>query len=188
MNDYTKRRLELFAYFEESVNNHFDDFRNGFFDVIKSNMGWEIVYMLENVDIRIYYERVSFEIYSTLAQKGEIEYSIDEILPDFCKRKYIFATDETTIEKAVSELKALMMCYGQRFFEAKTLAFNELMEARKKIESYNLEVLEKKASNAWNSGNYVEVVTLYQSIYPQLNAIQKKRLGVSLKKVAASKG
>ena len=185
MNLHVKRRQELFIHFEECVKKHFDFLKSMSYSVDKNIMGWNATYTSEKVEVNVFYERISFEIYSTiLLKKKDVRCSIDEIVQHVYKRKFLFATDENMVENAVIELQELIIRYGNSFLNGDADAFeNVLKEREESIKNYDLKAIEEKAVKAWENSNYDEVVMLYQSINGNLTPMQEKRLNISLKKM-----
>jgi len=185
MNFKTERRNELFTHFEKCVEKHFDFLRKSMsYSIEKNTMGWCVIYASDKVKINIFYERVSFEIYLTIAINGGTYCTIDEILKEGSKRNFLFATDENTLENAVIELKALVNLYVVPLINGDQKAYEIISENRKRHnKDYNSVLIAEKADIAWKNGNYDDVVKLYQSIKDHLTLIQKKRLCYSLKKI-----
>ena len=186
MNDHTERRKELFAHFEQCVKAQFSFLNEMYKRVDNDSIGQCVTYASNGVEVSIYYERVSFEIYLTILKSRSLygKIYIDEILPDNVIRKFCFATDEKTLENAVKELKTFLVEYGNPFINGDISAFEHIMRRRKKqSDKYNLEVVEKRAVEAWRSRHYAEVIALYRSIEKELTPIQKKRLSLCEKRV-----
>ena len=186
MSNHAERRQELFAYFEECVKKHFGFLNDMSCSIDKNTMGLIIRYASDNTEIEFCYERTSFEIYSTISLKsGNMRCSVDEIIKDDVKRKFFFATNENMVDNAVSELKTLITHYCKPFLNGDINAFENVLKAREEVvKNYDLRLIEEKAVKAWDSGNYDEVVVLYQSIKGDLTPVQEKRLSLSMKKIA----
>jgi len=179
MNHHTDRRQELFMHFEECVKRHFAFLDDMSCSIDKSSMGWSVNYASDKIEISIYYERISYEIYLTISLMGNVSCTMDEIISSAQDRQYLYGTDENLVENSVAELSILLMQYGQAYLNVEKEAFNDIVELRKNLsKKYELEIVEEKASVAWKNRNYAEVIALYDTITKDLTQIQQKRLNI----------
>jgi len=185
MSNNTEIRQELFTHFEGCVKKHFDFLDDMSYGIDKNTMGWIISYVSDKVIVNVSYGRISFEIDLVISlKKSNISLYIEEIIKGSDKRKFLSATNETTVENAVTELKVLITHYGKPFLNGDINAFENVLKTREEpVKNYDLKLIEEKAVKAWKKGNYDEVVALYQSIKEYLTPIQEKRLSLSLKKI-----
>jgi len=128
-------------------------------------MGWSITYSNNNIELNLYYERISYEVYATVSLAGHFNFTIDEVIPLEIMRKYRFAKDESGVKKSISELKTLIMQYAAPFLNGDKRAFEKIMINREKARSeQDLKLIEEQAYEAWKNRDYVLVAALYQSI------------------------
>jgi hypothetical protein len=104
------------------------------YELEEISMG-RISYSCENVEINIYYERVSFEIYLTVLLKGRaISCTIDEIIQERCaagfRRQYLCAANEETVKKSVAEISCLFKKHGGDFMDGSLEAFESIGKKR----------------------------------------------------------
>lgn len=188
MHQHDAKREKLFIHFEECIIKHFDFLNNGSYNIDKDTMGWKATYSSDKVDVSIYYEKISFEIYLTISLKEGLYCTIDEIIINNYKRKYFFGTDENTIENAIIELRMLILQFGKAFLDGEIKAFDNIAKTRESLrKSFNLELVEERATIAWQHGNYDKVIALYKSIPEDLTPIQKKRLSICEKRLQSYK-
>ena len=190
MNSPDDERQALYTHFEENVKKHFGFLSNMFRSVDKKTIGWIVRYTSYKVEVNIYYERLSFEIFLTLNLKNpRISLYLEEIITGSEKRRYRCAVDAAIIEKSVIEMADLLKKYGRSFLAGDAELYNEIKKSRDTREQEfalknKIMKVEERAKTAWENGNYEEVVTLYQSIKEKLTPIQEKRLSISKKRIA----
>jgi len=144
-----------------------------------------ITYVSREVDLSIYYEKYTFEIYLAFHHKEtDIHCYLDEIVRDIHQRKYLFGCNKISIKNAINEIKFLVLQYCEPFIRGDICAFSRVMSHRNIVNrEYEVQLIEYKAKNEWNAGNYNTVARLYESINEELTPIQKKRYDISVKKM-----
>ena len=182
MSQYDERRKELFQYFKKCVIDNFSFLSAMTATVSENSMGCIISYTSNELEICVYYERISYEIYSTMSINKMIRCYIDEIIQNE-ERKFKYATNEKEIESAVIELKTLILRHGKPFFEGITDVYYNVVQKREDTKEYTkLELIEEEAKKAWQKGEYEKVVSIYFPVKQSLNPIQNKRFIIARKK------
>jgi hypothetical protein len=192
MTKYTAERLKLFEQFLESVLVHFKFLEQFGCEFYKIAYG-HILYSSRSVDINLYYERISFELYLIVALKTlNLSCSIDEIIQlrwhSKSSRQYKYATSIEMIDKAVAEIALLLERYGKDFITGNIASFKEIDQRKQKqhdifIQETMLDEIEKKAISAWKDKDYNAVIEIYNSILKHLTPIQRKKLDICLRKM-----
>jgi len=185
MKQYDLDRLRLFKCFDETVKTYFDFLKQKQYMFCKIREG-HIVYSSLMVNIEIYYERISFEIYLEITlKKQNISCSIDEIIKSQhflqWKRVYTSATTEKTICKSVSEIAEILQSIGSKYIDGDIEAFR-IVQTKKNAE-HNVLLLKKRLSDAekratlsWRNKDYAEVIKAYNPIYEYLTPTQRRKL------------
>ena len=189
MINYTEERLELFNYFLESIVHHFNFLEKMHYKHCALDDG-HILYSSPDVDVDIYYERISFEMYLVVTlRKLDISCTIDDIL-EFngdlkSKRQYKAVTKREIIEKCVEEMTTILEKYGMDLLVGDAESFRNI---RKKGDEERENILlkeklieaEKQAIHAWENEDYLTVIGVYNTISKYLTASQKKRLEICI--------
>ncbi|MCL2492390.1 MAG: hypothetical protein FWE87_06590 [Coriobacteriia bacterium] len=187
MDLFTEERQKLFNTFEKCIQANFLFLSDMDYRLNRSNMGWEASFSSTSVTLNIYYERVSFEIYSTIVLKeNHSEYSvwIDDILPLGLERQFRYATQESTVEKAIVEIRDLIQRYGKNYLDGDVRSFRAIIKKKSDwVRDQDLLSIEHRARDAWNQGDYETVVALYKFIQKDLKPFQKRIMYLAMKEV-----
>lgn len=149
-----------------------------------------VLYHSELVDIYIYYEPISYEIYLTLSENiHNKSYYFDDVLNYVCdgiKRTYLYAKDMTSIQNAINELSDALKKYGINYVKADIGAFvdaerNINYKREDELLNKRIKIIEDRAVRAWHNKDYASVVYEYKSIESHLSQTQQKRLSLCKK-------
>ncbi|MBK6286719.1 MAG: hypothetical protein IPJ33_14400 [Gammaproteobacteria bacterium] len=151
-------------------------------------------YQKDDLEIRIYHGRKSFEIGFEICHQGSC-YSISELIRAIDSeaadryRNYTATTSEA-IGKGLTQLEQLVLRYAERALQSDPVFFEELEADRRAwAEGYSLDVLAEllrpKADAAFRSGNYLKAAELYERICPRLSAAELKKLAIAKERAAS---
>lgn len=182
--------------FRRAVNKHFAFLcQRGFSKPEESNFGvWDccLKYSSSSVSITVSYgppefhAELGFQKKSTSTPENNFGLG-DLIMAGHRPESWVAEAGTIGIESEVSWLASAIhavenhLCSGDMTFY-EMLASNRQSRTAQWHRKENLAVLRNKAAKAWEEKNWKQIVSIYQSITPELTAVEAKRLSYAEKK------
>lgn len=176
--------------FKDSVLKNFDFLTSEYsFKCIDKDI-YCVKFKSSSVQLDIFHERISYEIYFELRLKRGFFYkeyatTLEDLLElsGVLKTTSVFyqASSIDSVNEAVSQIAELVKKYAKNALRGNITTFKKLQVIKEErteilLKQEKMKELERKASEAWIIKDYEEVYKLYLPYESQLSDVQRKKL------------
>jgi hypothetical protein len=159
---------------------------------------YSVRYESGDVSVYVYHERLSYELYLTIALKTDEEkraYSLADLLElagvEETTRSHFQTSTQAGVKKCVLESAELVKKYADRALRGDRHTYEQLSAIQKRQsavlkDKMELERVLPKVENAWRDRHYAEFVRLCEPIASILTPAMQKKLEYARKQISGT--